>query len=232
VGQSGLESRVTEWNKRVKIKSRSSFLLSNEDKVSPEISTPSSECSEPYLWSMLDGRTPEVEVLEFMHSLVRVYKPNLILQTSTWLGHASCSIGAALRQNGRGILVTFEDDKECNDVAQKRISRQGLEKEVDLRNQSSLSYHPPGKIDFLLLGPHIGSVDIQIEEFHHYKSYLQPGSVVVFYNSAPQFDANKRQIEKLRKKNSLEGLYLPTPRGVGIFQLRQSTSLLGFLGRR
>ena len=44
------------------------------------------ECPNPQLWSMFDSMTAEVEVLEFLTTLVTTVKPKLIVETGAFLG--------------------------------------------------------------------------------------------------------------------------------------------------
>ena len=52
----------------------------------PEYHRPTPECPHPQRWSMYDSMTAEVEVLEFLRTLVTTTKPNLVVETGTFMG--------------------------------------------------------------------------------------------------------------------------------------------------
>ena len=47
----------------------------------PEYHRPTYECHYPERWSMYDSMTAEVEVLEFLRTLITTLKPNLVVET-------------------------------------------------------------------------------------------------------------------------------------------------------
>lgn len=110
LGVDGLRLRMEEWQSRV-TPVRKSVLVSDET-LSPEKSLPSPECPFPQRWSMIDGNTAELETLEFLHSVVRLLKPHIIVETGTWHGYSAVAMARALRQNGFGKVITYEIDQE------------------------------------------------------------------------------------------------------------------------
>lgn len=50
----------------------------------------------------------EQEVGEFLYGLVRILKPNHVLETGTHKGIASSYMGSALKENTKGKLTTVE----------------------------------------------------------------------------------------------------------------------------
>src|SRR3990167_7989976 len=60
-------------------------------------------------FKMFNSAGTEVEISEFLYSLVRILKPKLVLETGTHKGISSTYIGQALRDNNRGgKLITCE----------------------------------------------------------------------------------------------------------------------------
>ncbi len=76
----------------------------------PEYHRPTPECPHPERWSMYDSMTAEVEVLEFLRTLVTTAKPNLVVETGTFMGVSTLWIAEALRLNGFGRIVSCEYD--------------------------------------------------------------------------------------------------------------------------
>ncbi|HZU42805.1 MAG TPA: methyltransferase, partial [Terriglobales bacterium] len=56
------------------------------DQLQPEYHRATPECPHPERWSMYDSMTAEVEVLEFLRTLVTTVKPELIVETGTFSG--------------------------------------------------------------------------------------------------------------------------------------------------
>lgn len=61
------------------------------------------------------GMAVELEVGEFLHSLVRTVKPTVVIETGTHKGFSALMIARAMKQNGYGHLYTI--DKQDYNVA-------------------------------------------------------------------------------------------------------------------
>lgn len=72
----------------------------------------------------------ECEVGEFLYSMVRLTKPNCVLETGTHWGVSAAYIGLAMKDNGYGHLDTYEFLPENHRIASERIKRMGLENYV------------------------------------------------------------------------------------------------------
>lgn len=68
----------------------------------------------------------EVETGEFFYGLVRLLKPDYILETGTHIGVSACYMGQALKDNGGGTLETYEFLPENYHQASQRIDKMGL----------------------------------------------------------------------------------------------------------
>ena len=62
----------------------------------PEYHRPTPECPHPERWSMYDSMTAEVEVLEFLRTLVTTTKPNLVVETGTFMGNTTASMAEVI----------------------------------------------------------------------------------------------------------------------------------------
>src|SRR5579864_5287762 len=65
----------------------------------PEYHRATPECPEPERWSMIDSMTAEVEVLEFIATLVTTIKPRLVVETGSFLGVSTEWIARGLERN-------------------------------------------------------------------------------------------------------------------------------------
>jgi predicted O-methyltransferase YrrM len=215
VGEQGWRERLERWQSRPRPK-RKSFLLPHEP-VSTEKSEPNAECSEPWLWSMFDGWTAELETIEFLYALVRLVKPRFVLETGTWHGMAALAMGSGLRDNGRGALASIELDTSSHAVAQQRIRDVELENHVRLVRGSSLEFMPDQPIDMALFD---SELSLRGKEFAHYQPYLAAGALVLFHDTSITHSVVAESVNKLLADGILEGFFLPTPRGLAVCRYR------------
>jgi len=213
LGIEGLQRRMEKWQSRVTPIRKS--VLSGEEEFSPEMSLPSPECAFPERWSMIDGKTAELETLEFLYSIVRLLKPSLIVETGTWHGHSAVAVAKALRQNGFGKLVTFEIDTETCAVAKRRFEQENLTKFVELRNESPVTGSVNGSIDLMLLD---SELPLRISEFEHFRHQLSPGAIAIFHDTSTTHRVVREGVEDLVEKGLLTCVMFPSPRGLAICQ--------------
>jgi predicted O-methyltransferase YrrM len=166
---------------------------------------------------MLDGNTAEVECLEFLYGLVRLLKPELVLETGTWHGGMAVAIASALRQNGLGRLITFEIDQESCAIASRRLEAAGVKALAELRNESSLEAEVDGPIGLLILD---SELSIRGEEFRRFRQSLKPGAIVVFHDTSTTHRVVREQIEALVAEGSLSAILIPSPRGLAVCQVK------------
>src|SRR3984885_4878286 len=104
------------------------------------------ECPEPQRWSMIDSMTAELEVLEFLATLVTTVKPRLVVETGSFLGVSTEWIARGLERNGFGKVISCEFDPVVYARAKERLETSPLKPWVGLRNQSSLEMTIDGTI--------------------------------------------------------------------------------------
>jgi len=163
------------------------------------------------LWSMFDGWSAEVETLDFLHALVRLVKPRSAIETGTWLGRSAVAIGCALRDNGFGHLTTIDLSPEASAVAESRIRQFGLQSYVSLVVGPSLGFEPEGLYEFALFDSDIA---IRADEFLKFYAVLDPGASVLFHDTAEHHPGSADNIRDLITMGLLEGMFMPTPRGL------------------
>src|SRR5262252_5377242 len=117
------------------------------DRIEPEYHRATPECPNPERWSMFDSMTAEVEVLEFLRTVVTTIKPELVVETGTFSGISTLWIAEGLKANGRGRIITCEFDPKVYESAKARIASSGLAEWIELRNESSLDMSVEGTID-------------------------------------------------------------------------------------
>jgi predicted O-methyltransferase YrrM len=134
-----------------KIKQEHKVMLQHErsgGNLQPEYHRATPECPHPQRWSMIDSMTAEVEVLEFLRTLVTTTKPELVVETGTFMGVSTLWIAEALRTNGFGRIISCEYDPKVFAAAKQKIGASEFRDLIDLRNESSLEMKVEGTIDF------------------------------------------------------------------------------------
>src|SRR6185312_9712821 len=104
----------------------------------PEYHRPTPECPHPDRWHMYDSMTAEAEVLEFLYTLVTTIKPELVVETGSFLGVSTLWIAKALKQNGFGKIISCEYDPVVFASAKEKLETSGFSEWIELRNESSL----------------------------------------------------------------------------------------------
>src|ERR1700733_1338105 len=137
---------------RKKIKQEHKIILQHDradGSLQPEFHRATPECPEPHHWGMIDSMTAELEVLEFLATLVTTIKPRLVVETGSFLGVSTEWIARGLERNGFGKVISCEVDTVVYEKAKERIESSPLKKWIDLRNESSLEMQVDGTIDLL-----------------------------------------------------------------------------------
>jgi predicted O-methyltransferase YrrM/glycosyltransferase involved in cell wall biosynthesis len=176
------------------------------------------------LWSMFDGFTAEVEVLDFIYALTRLVKPRHVLETGTWLGWTSCAIARALSENGFGHLTTFEINKDARETAVRNIESAGLSSAVTSLLQSSMEFTPDGELDMALFDSDLA---LRVAEFERFRPWFSKGALVIFHDTAPHHGVVLAGVNELIAQGKLAGINLPTPRGVFIGKATRQTKSPG-----
>jgi hypothetical protein len=159
-------------------------------------------------WSMIDGRTPEIEVLDFLHALVRLVKPKDALDASAWLGFSAVAIGAALRDNGIGRLAAIERDAEAAEMATRNIERAQLGAIVVAHRSDDVAA-PAGGFDFAFFASR------SVLELAQFYNVLADGATLVFHGER----GGKRPLEAFVPTGLLSGMSAATPRGLFVARL-------------
>ena len=193
---------------------RTSFLFDGP-MVDAEMSPPNKVCPEPRLWSMLDGQTPEIEVLEFLYALARLIKPGYVVETRAWHGYTAQVIGKALKANGFGRLVALESDADCFAVAAGRIATESLSEVVDIRQHSAANFAPEQVINLLVLD---SQLDHHASELRHLLPRLAAGCIVIVSDSGARRGKTLQNAGSLAAIAPLRGFSPYTPRGLVVFQ--------------
>ena len=186
--------------------------------IVPEYHRPTPECPHPERWSMYDSMTAEVEVLEFLRTLVTTIKPNLVVETGSFLGVSTLVIAEALRMNGFGRIISCEFDPKVFAAAKERIETSDLRELIDLRNESSLDMKIDGTIDLFFSD---SDMPIREQEVRRYLPRISPFGLILMHDASSHLEQVREAALKLERQGLISVVLLPTPRGLVVAQKRE-----------
>jgi predicted O-methyltransferase YrrM len=183
----------------------------------PEYHRPTPECPHPERWSMYDSMTAEIEVLEFLRTLVTTTKPNLVVETGTFMGVSTLWIAEALHLNGFGKIVSCEYDPKVFEVAKQKIDASEFHDLIDLRNESSLEMKVEGTIDLFFSD---SDMPIREQEVRRYLPQISPFGLILMHDASSHLKQVRDAALKLEHEGLISVVLLPTPRGLVVAQKR------------
>ncbi len=187
------------------------------DSIQSEYAPSSPECPHPELWKMYDSMSAEVEVLDFLKQVVLTLKPNVIVETGTFMGISTLALAEGLKQNGFGRVITVEFDPRVFAKAKERFDASGLGSWIDARNQSSLELQVHGTIDLLFSDSAIG---IRESEVRHFLPQVSPTGLILMHDASSHQKVVREAALRLESEGLISVVLLPTPRGLVIAQKR------------
>jgi predicted O-methyltransferase YrrM len=191
--------------------------------LQPEYHRATPECPQPQRWSMIDSMTAEVEVLEFIATLVTTLKPRLVVETGSFLGVSTEWIARGLERNGPlpdGTLtrvVSCEFDPIVYAKAKARFDASPLSSWIELRNQSSLEMHIDGTIDLFFSD---SDLDIREAEVKRFLPQINPHGIILMHDASSHLKTVREAALKMESEGLISVVLLPTPRGLVIAQPR------------
>jgi len=191
------------------------------ESVQQEYTPPTPECPNPQLWHMADSQSTEIEVLDFLKSLVTTIKPQLVVETGTFIGYGAIAIAQGLKANGFGRLITIEFDPAIHAKAKERIQAAGFADWVEARNESSTETKIDGTIDFLFSDSAIG---IREQEIRRLLPQVSPHGLIAIHDASSHFKTVREAALRMEREGLISVVMLPTPRGLVLAQKRNSRS--------
>jgi predicted O-methyltransferase YrrM len=188
------------------------------DHLQPEYHRATPECPHPEWWSMFDSMTAEVEVLEFLRTVVTTIKPELVVETGTFSGISTLWIAEGLKANGRGRIITCEFDPKVYENANSRIAGSGLAEWVELRNESSLDMKIEGTIDLFFSD---SDMPIREQEIRRFLPQINPYGMIVMHDASSHLKIVRDAALSLEREGLISVVLLRTPRGLVVAQKRE-----------
>lgn len=181
----------------------------------PEYHRATPECPHPERWSMYDSMTAEVEVLEFLRTLVTTVKPEVIVETGSFLGVSTIWMAEGLERNGFGRIFSCELDPVVFAKARQKIASSPFAHRIHLRNESSLTMAIPGQIDLLFSD---SDLSVREEEVRHFLPHMNENGVVLLHDASSHLKTVRDAVARLQSEGLLSAVFLPTPRGLVVAQ--------------
>jgi prolipoprotein diacylglyceryltransferase/predicted O-methyltransferase YrrM len=188
------------------------------DVLQPEVHRPTPECPHPERWKMYDSMTAEVEVLEFLKSLVTTVKPELVVETGSFLGVSTLAIADGLKQNGLGKVITCEHDPLVFAKARERLEASGLMPWIECRNQSSLELKVEGTIDIFFSD---SEPSIREQEVRRFLPQINPYGLILIHDASSRHSTVRQAALRMEQEGLISVVLLPTPRGLVVAQKRE-----------
>ena len=183
----------------------------------PEYHRATPECAHPERWSMYDSMTAEVEVLEFLATLVTTVKPELIVETGAFLGVSAVWMARGLKRNGFGRIVSCEFDPMVFEKAKAKIAESGVAEWIELQNESSLTMEVTGTIDLFYSD---SDLEIREQEVRRYLPQIRPTGLILMHDAASHPGVVREAALRLEAEGLISVVLLPTPRGLVVAQKR------------
>jgi predicted O-methyltransferase YrrM len=170
----------------------------------------------------------EIEVGEFLYGLVRVMKPEHILETGTHFGISAAFMALALRENSRGRLTTIEIHAATSAKARELFDAIGVMGCVTWIVGRAEEWTPSDSLDMILLDTEL---HCRFPDMVRLWPYLRPGGILMIHDLHPHMDQVEGvagsygpfpvEIVELIRSHELQSLHLPTPRGFYLAQKAQ-----------
>lgn len=186
--------------------------------LQPEYHRATPECPHPERWSMYDSMTAEFEVLEFIKSIVTTTKPELIVETGSFMGVSTLWLAQGLKENGFGKVISCEFDPVVFAKAQEKVNHSPVKDWIDLRNESSLEMIVEGRIDLLFSD---SDMPIREQEVRRYLPQLNPYGLILMHDASSHLKQVRDAALKLEREGLISVVLLPTPRGLVVAQKRE-----------
>ncbi len=184
----------------------------------PEYHRATPECPHPERWHMYDSMTAEVEVLEFLRTLVTTLKPSLIVETGSFLGVSTLWMAEGMRANGFGKIISCEFDPIVFAKAKEKIAASGLSQFIELRNESSLDMYVDGPIDILFSD---SDMPIRAAEVKRFLPQIRSTGLILMHDASSHLKVVRDAAFALEAEGLVSCIFLPTPRGLVLAQKRE-----------
>lgn len=158
-------------------------------------------------WTIIDETAAELEMQELLFSLVKMLRPELVVETGCYIGLTTRSLGLACFQAHKGRVVSCDTNLEYVERAQKVCQ----DLPVQIRHVSSLDLPELSEADFIFSD---SDYKFRGGEIQRAKS----GAVIVVHDTRVSYDPMIPALDSLVRAEG--GVTFDTYRGFGILRKR------------
>ena len=192
--------------------------------VEPEVA------DESGLFSMFNSGGIECETGEFLYGLLRIMKPELVVETGTHKGISAAYMAQACHDNGRGVITTIEYESVHHNDAVELFQALGLTRYTNPLLVSSEDFEITEKhsVDMLFLDT---EPQIRFAELVRHFDAVKPGGYILVHDLHRHLNQieNKEhgfawpygeippEMEDLFVTDQLRSVHFNTPRGLSMF---------------
>ena len=187
-------------------------------KLAPVSRRATTECPHPGRWSAFDSANLEIEVLDFLRTIVMTIKPELIVQTGARNAVSTIWLAEGLKVNGFGSVVSCEPDKPSWQEAGTRIAASAVAEWIQLFNQSGVELEVKGEIDLLFLN---SDPSLREAEMRRFLPQVNPHGLILMTDASSDLKIVREIALKLEKQGLISSVFLPTPSGLVVAQKRE-----------
>jgi predicted O-methyltransferase YrrM len=153
------------------------------------------------------------EEAELLYALVRMRKPELVIETGTGHLQATIPMTKALRMNGTGLLLTCDTDADY--ALEAQIRHPSIFCRITHGTGLELLKSLDRKADFIFVDA--GNADNRMEEVRYIveNDVLAPKGILVIHDT---INPKYRKLEEYVRAQGWQGLSLDSIGGIGFFQ--------------
>jgi predicted O-methyltransferase YrrM len=156
-------------------------------------------------WAVHDAASSESELQQLVFALIRMLKPELVVETGCYLGFMTQQMGLAVKRNGRGRVVSCDTDEAR--VAEALVRTRTLP--VEVRHCRGIDLPELAEADFIFVD---SDYQCRAEEI----AAAKPGAVLLVHDTRISYDSDVAPLEGLVR--SLGGITFDSHRGWGLLR--------------
>ena len=172
----------------------------------------------------------EIEVAEFLYSLVRVQKPSLVLETGTHKGISALYMALALEKNQVGSITTYEVIPSLQLEAIRLWEDLSISHRIGSHLVPSLQAEGDEPIDILFLD---SEPQYRFDEFLYFWDRVSPGGLIIVHDLHSTLGKSgythagmddwpygpwEEKLSAFVLEHKIQVLYMASPRGLTFMQ--------------
>jgi len=159
-----------------------------------------------------------VEVLEFLKCLTTTIKPNLVVETGTFLGVSTQYFAEGLKQNGLGRSSPASRIRQYSRKPKRSSKRQDCASGWTLARSPAWETKVSGTIDLLFCD---SLLELREKEVRHFLPQINPNGLILMHDAGSHFKTVREAALRLEQEGLISVVLLPTPRGLVMAQKRE-----------